>query len=314
MQPLSPDLQLPWSPNPQQEALFKRWTRNTFIVLFVLFIITPWLPVFEQAYEAPERQIVKTKVVLEAAKVIPPKPKPKPKVVAKPKPVPKAEAPKNKVVKNKKTSTAASKTKAKRTVISNSKGLANISSQLSALRGTLNVAGMKNKNITSNNKGIVATVDRKVIGENRATTESLGLDSQDNLMKSSSVKLAAHQTASVEGVSSSAGVSGGTSSHGSFISGRRDDESIRRTMDRHKGKLNALYQRRLNDFPEMHGKFIFELVIEPNGDISKIRLISSELKMNDLETNLLNNIKVINFGVADVSTTKVIYTYNFLPS
>lgn len=317
MQPLSPDLKLPWSPNLQQEALFKRWTRNTFVVLIVLFMLIPWLPVFEQAYEPPEREIVKTKVVLEATKLPPVKPKPViPKAVEKPKPkpVPKAEAPKEKVIKNKKSSSNTSKTKAKKTVINRTKGLASVSSQLSALRGTLNVAGMKKKSVSTTSKGVVATVDRKIIGENRATTESLGLDASDKTMKSSSVKLATHQTASVEGVTSTAGVNGGTSSHGSFISGQRDSESIRRTMDRHKGKLNALYQRRLNDFPEMHGKFRFQLVIEPSGMISSIRLISSDLKMNDLEKDLLKNIKVIDFGVADVTTTKVIYTYNFLPS
>lgn len=316
MQPLSPELKLPWSPNPEQEALFRRWARNTFVAVLVLFIVIPWLPVFEQAYVAPERKIVKTKVVLEAAKVIPPKPiqvKPKPVAKSKPKPVPKAQSPKKKVV-NKKNQTSAAKSKSKKTVINKTKGLDNISSQLSALRGTLNVAGMKRKNVSTTKKGLVATVDRKILGENRATSASLGLDSDDRVMKSSSVKLASHETSSVEGIASSAGVSNGNSTHGTFISGLRDSESIRRTMDRHKGKLNALYQRRLNDFPEMHGKFIFELVIEPNGGISNIRLISSELKVSDLESNLINKIRVINFGMADVSTTKVIYTYNFLPS
>ncbi|TQV76943.1 AgmX/PglI C-terminal domain-containing protein [Aliikangiella marina] len=317
IQPLSPDLKLPWSPNAQQEEKFFKWTRNTFVVLAIFFVIIPWLPVFEQAYQAPEKEIVKTKVVLEAAKIDPPKPKPvKPKPIVKPKPkaTPKAQAPKDKVVKDKRSSTAASKKQSQKTVINKTQGLDNISSQLNALRGTLNVAGMKKKKISTNKKGVVATVNRNITGENRATTESLGLDADDNIMKSTSVKLAAHETASVEGVVSSEGVNGGNSTHGSFISGQRDSESIRRTMDRNKGLLNALYQRRLNESPDMHGKFRFELVIEPNGDISNIRLISSELKMADLETALLSKIRVINFGVADVTTTKVIYTYNFLPS
>lgn len=316
MQPLSPDLELPWSPNAKQEDLFKKWTRNTFIVLMVFFVIIPWLPVFEQEYQATERKIVKTKVVLESVKLDPPKPKavkPKP-VKPKPKKIPKAEAPKNKVAKTNKTSSSSSKKRAKKTVINKTQGLDDISSQLSALRGTLNVAGMKKKKVSSNKKGVVATVNRNITGENRATTESLGLDVADNTMKSTSTKLAAHQTASVEGVVSSDGINGGNATHGSFVSGRRDNESIRRTMDRNKGSLDALYQRSLDDFPEMHGKFRFEMVIEPNGDISNIRLILSELKMNELENNLLSKIKVINFGIADVTTTKVVWTINFLPS
>ncbi len=314
IEPLSPDLVLPWTPNAKQEALFKKWVRNTLVVLLLLFVVIPWLPVFEAEYEPAERKIVKTKVILEAVKL--PKPeaivvKPKTPKKIKPKPVEK----KKKSDLNKATK-ASSKTSSKKR-LTKSKSLSELSSQLSALRGSINVAGMKNKKVVQKRKGMVATVDRNVLGENRTAKASMGVSVDDNLMKSSSVALTGHQTSEVAGVISTgqgAGAGGGSSERGNYVAGRRDDESIRRTMDRNKGRFNSLYQNRLGEYPEIHGKFIFNLVIEPDGRISRLELILSELGLTDLEEDLLKKIKGINFGVADVLATPVQYTYVFFPS
>jgi hypothetical protein len=98
------------------------------------------------------------------------------------------------------------------------------------------------------------------------------------------------------------------------VAGGRDMESIRRVFEQHKGAIYAIYNRALRSDPEIRGKYVFHIVIEPSGVISKIELISSELSDGKLEKKLLARIRVINFGPEDVLATPVNYKFDFLPS
>ncbi len=91
-------------------------------------------------------------------------------------------------------------------------------------------------------------------------------------------------------------------------------QSIRRTLERYKGSVYALYTKALRKSPELNGRFIFEFVILPNGNISKLKLVSSELKAPKLEADMLKKIGGINFGATDNMPTAVQYTFSFLPS
>lgn len=90
-------------------------------------------------------------------------------------------------------------------------------------------------------------------------------------------------------------------------------ESIRRVFEQHKGAIYAIYNRALRKDPEIRGKYVFHIVIEPSGAISKIELISSELGNSALEQKLLTRIQVIDFGPEDVVATPVNYRFDFLP-
>jgi hypothetical protein len=59
---------------------------------------------------------------------------------------------------------------------------------------------------------------------------------------------------------------------------------------------------------------VIEMVIEPSGDVSAVKLISSELRDNDLVTKILTRIRLINFGSANVLRTRVNYSLDFLPN
>ncbi len=314
VEPLSPDLELPWTPNAKQEELFKRWTKRSLIVALLFYIVIPWLPVFEAEYVEPERQIVRTKVVLEAVKVPPVKPvvlEPKPEPLPKVKPKPE----KPKVVKPSAKKSSAPKVKPKTTKasLSRSKSLSSLSS-LKALRGKLNVAGLKKKTALTSNKGLVATVDRDVLGENRATQASLGVKIDEGVMKRTSASLAGHQTSSVEGIVVEGGNEIGDESNYNYVSGLRDSESIKMEVERRKGAIYSLYYEAMNENPELHGVFVFKMVIEPDGKISQLDLVSSELGYAELEAKMLARIRAINFGPADVATTTVQYRFRFVPS
>ena len=101
---------------------------------------------------------------------------------------------------------------------------------------------------------------------------------------------------------------------GSAVGGGRSDEAIRRVMDQHKGAIFAIYNRALRQDPTLQGKFVFEMVIEPSGEVSAIKLVSSELSDKALIEKILARIRLINFGRADVLRTRVNYSLDFLPN
>lgn len=99
----------------------------------------------------------------------------------------------------------------------------------------------------------------------------------------------------------------------SQIVGDRDIEAIRKTLDANKGAVYALYRRALRENPDLEGKLTVSLTIEPDGRLSLVALISSELDFDALEQKLLARIRMINFGEANVKQTKLEYAFNFLP-
>jgi hypothetical protein len=85
-------------------------------------------------------------------------------------------------------------------------------------------------------------------------------------------------------------------------------------MDQQKGGIFAVYNRALRQDPTLQGKFVFEMVIEPSGEVSDVKMISSELKDSELVGKILARIRLINFGAASVLRTRVNYSLDFLPN
>ena len=84
-------------------------------------------------------------------------------------------------------------------------------------------------------------------------------------------------------------------------------------MDKNKGAIFAIYNRALRKDPTLEGKFVFEMLIEPNGAISEVKLISSDLNNKALERRILARIKLIRFPAASVIKTRLNYSFDFLP-
>ena len=319
LQPLALDLALPWKPLAEQEEKFKKWSIRAAIFLLVLFIVVPFLPVFE-AELIPKEKLIKTKVILERSELPVAEPevvKSPPKPVVKPEPVKEKPKLKKEKAKPKLGNNTAKSVKKKpvntKASVAKSHGLAKVSSELSALRGALNVAGMKKKKITSKNAGIVATVSHNKLGENTANRRATGISVNENLMKGEVSSLAAHQTTAVDGVVTE-GVSNGSVEYRSYKSGQRDMDSIRRIFEEKKGAIYALYNRALDEYPDLNGKFVFRLVILPSGKITGLKLVTSELALSSLEQDMLSRIQQIDFGPEEVSSTEVEYKFVFIPS
>jgi len=311
------DFVLPWDATRQEDERFNRILKRLFLVFLLLAIVFPWLPLPEIRQELEEIVPPTMAKVLLQQKLPAPKPpppvaeqtpveKPQVKSAAAPGPAP----PKGKAVAK--------------------LGVGAFSSQLQSLRSSLDVARLQARN-TNIKTGAAARTTRSVLGRETATKTSGGVNTSVMNGSGNGTQLAGRSGVAVDsplgygdgsgggGTGSGTGSGGGTGvggggRHASSVAGGRDMESIRRVFEQHKGAIYAIYNRALRSDPEIRGKYVFHIVIEPSGVISKIELVSSELGDNKLEQKLLARIRVIDFGPEDVLETPVNYKFDFLPS
>ena len=300
------ELELPWSSLQNQDSDFNKILVRILKVLLVLFILVPWLPIFESEKDKIED---KAPELSETAKIVlkplfiknmipPPVPKAKPKL--KPKKIV------GNVVKN--------VTPQEKTSVKNI-GVAAFSKQLSSLRNSLDLSRLQKKNV-SRSTGKTENTQRTALGKKNVTKPSAGIKN-DTLKPVRSTQLASHQTTEVLSPLDDGNATASSQrslEYGAKRTSGRDMESIRRTFEKYKGSINSLYVRALRKNPELQGKFLFQIIIEPDGSISKITLVTSELGDATLESKLLRRFSTIKFDKADVDPTPVKYTWNFLPS
>ncbi|EON93271.1 TonB family C-terminal domain-containing protein [Marinobacter lipolyticus SM19] len=307
------DFALPWDASAEEDSRFKRILKRLGLLFLLFALVFPWLPLPEIEREEKERiPPALAKVLVEQRKVAPPPPppepvkeevseQPKPKKETAPKPAPRKEV----QAARKKVSTM---------------GVAAFSDELSSLRSSVDVAKLQARN-TNVATGAAARAARSILGATSATKTSGGVNSSEMNSTGTGTQLASHSSTAVEspigGGTGGTGVGGGSGSgggsHRSTVDGGRDMESIRRVFEQHKGAIYALYNRALRSNPNVKGKFVFHIVIQPNGSISSIKLVDSQLGDKTLETKLLARIQMISFGPEDVAATPVNYKFDFMP-
>jgi periplasmic protein TonB len=107
---------------------------------------------------------------------------------------------------------------------------------------------------------------------------------------------------------------GGAVTPGGGGKASRSLEDIKLVFERNKGAIYALYNRALRDEPGLQGKVVLELKIAPTGEVTGLRIVSSELKAAELEAKLLARIRQFDFGAKDVAVMVVTWPVDFLPS
>jgi len=100
------------------------------------------------------------------------------------------------------------------------------------------------------------------------------------------------------------------------VSGKasRAREEVEIVFDRNKGALYALYGRALRDQPELSGKVVLEFTILPSGEVSNVRVVSSELKDEELLKKIVARVRLIRFKAADVEPLTVSKPIDFFPA
>lgn len=307
--PYAIDLKLPWQEDEIQKAKFKRILKRLLIPLFILFLVIPWLPAPDIAYEERELDIVKTKIVLEPVVIEPEatpepvRPRLKPKV--KPKPLQK---------KPSKAKTAAEKAKDKeKKKVAEQAGVEALAEQLSSLQ-QLDFTALNKKNVSTSKGGEIARADSTVLGEDKLTQKSQGIKIDDDMMKRENVALAAHESTTLDGFIDDGAPSSDSENYYSDLKSIRSVESIRRVLEAGKSRANLYYQRELRNNPSLAGVLVFDMVIEPGGKVSNLKVVSSELDFPELEKKILDVVRNLDFGAEDVSPRKIQYKFNFVPS
>lgn len=305
---IGPDSVLPWSSSEQEDIYFRRLLRNCLIAFAVVAIVIPFLPVPEITREQKEtlppqlaRVILEKK---ELPKPVPVKPKPKPKEEKKPEV--KKEVPKEKPKPEPKPVDQVQKAKEKAAI----SGVLAFQDDLAEMRDSVDVEDLASQNL-DRGETQAAKSERSII-TSKAKSSSGGIQtaalSRDTGGAALSGKEDTQVTSDFDKLAKKQG-----SSAGSAASGGRSDQAVRRVMDKNKGAIFAIYNRALRKDPTLQGKFVFELLIEPDGTISEAKVISSDLNNPDLERKIISRVRLIRFPTSNVIKTRVNYSFDFLP-
>lgn len=305
---------LPWSASADEDARFGKFLRIGLIAFALLGIAAALIPVPELSREQAERVPPQlAKVILEKQKLPEPKPEPKPqpKKAERQKPEPKPEPEKKPEPKPKpKEKPPAAKVKLAREKAANS-GLMQMQDDLMAMRDSVDVAEVSGAQLAGS-AAKAKTVERSVIGD-RAKATSGGVQTASLSRDTGGAALAARETTQVENAQAS-GSAREVAKKVRREKSSRAEQSIRGVMEANKGAIYAIYNRALRRDPMLQGKVTVKLVIEPDGSVSAISIVNSELDNASLERKLLARIRLINFGAANVEQTTLNYSIDFLPS
>jgi periplasmic protein TonB len=285
---------LPWSPSEEMERRFRVILRNLTIAFLVIAIIIPFLPRHKQTVNTeslPERVV---QLVMEPPPPPPPPPPPKPEKqvekVPTPKPVPQPVDPRIKA--------------------SKSGLLANID-DLAALRDVDLDKFSKNQQKTTD-PGDVSQVTRNIISSKVGGTSGGISAPTSSGLAAGSGSLRGIYTTQVKDPNLATG-QGQTRGGGSGKASRSADE-IALVFTRNKGAIDSMYARALRDNPALQGKVVIELTIAPSGDITSVRIVSSELNDKPFEEKLRARIMLFKFEAKDVATLTATKPIDFFPA
>ena len=302
-----PELILPWQSSVEEDNRFRKILRGMLAVFVAFAIVVPLLPVEELTREKQEEIPPHlARVILEKKELPPPVP-----VAPKPKPVEKKEPEKPKPVEK-----AKEKPEPKpKDVVKEARKVAEVSGVLAfqddlmEMRDSLDLDSL-NQTQLSRGEASAAKVERSIITSG-AKASTGGIQTAALSRDTGGPALSGRETTRVASAIASQAQEAGESASAQM--GGRSDESIRRVMDRNKGAIFAIYNRALRKDPMLEGKLVFEMVIDSDGAITDVQLLSSELEDESLTRKILSRIRLIRFEQEQVITTRVNYSFDFLP-
>lgn len=297
---------LPWETDEQEAARFRK-ILLTFLIVSILFsAIIPFLKVDKpdrnRSVTIPPRLV---KMVLEQKKEV--KPPPPPPKEEEPEPEPEKEEPKPEEPKPEEPKPEPEKKTAKEVA---KKHIA-VFDALADLRDPDDMQDLRKNQSMSNDAGEAAQVTRSLITK-KATQGSGGIRVATASRSSGTGSLAGQNTTNIK--SDIGDAVANTKIRNKSGSLKRSSENIQLAFDKNKSQIDSLYQRALRKDPSLQGRVNFKLTILPNGTVSKVSIVSSELNNPALEKRLLSRIKRIKFGALDVAVWEGTYLINFFPS
>ena len=321
-----PEPELPWAEHQEDRGF--RWLMIIMVVLFLgagLTFNAIKLP------EIVEKNLVDisprlAKLILEKQKVKPPPPKKeKPKEEKKKEPEKKKkEKPKEKPKEKKKEKPKEKKKEVKKEDardVAKKSGLIALADELEDLRDSFDLDDtLKLPQQTEGKQAaVVATSSDLLTAGAQTSSGGIKTDTLNRNIKTS--ELTQRKTTRVESkieadanklAKASTGQKQKGSGSGSLA--KRSADEIERVFQKNKGSIFNLYNRALRKNPSLAGKVVIELTISPNGQVTAVKVLSSELGDKKLERKLVIKIKKFKFSTANVTEITVPYPIDFLPS
>jgi protein TonB len=288
--------ELPWGLGEESEARFVKLLRTLLIIATILAIIIALLPERERARMKPEDlpdRVVQ--LIVEKPKPPPPPPPPEPEPEAeKPKPqeTPKpVEKPKPNV---------------------RNQGMLALADELADLRDqNLDLKDPQLKTPVADarsERNLITSQAGRASGGINTANMARGFGGGAGAIGTHTSTQVQHGT----GLDPNAG--GKVQRTGTSGKSSRAREEVEIVFDRNKGALYALYGRALREKPELAGKLVLEFTIAPSGEITNVRVVSSELNDPELEKKIVARVRQIRFKAADVEPLTVSKPIDFFPA
>ncbi len=297
---------LPWVES-NEDRNFRRLT----IALLIIFMVAGLVLNSLTLPELTQKRLVDVsprlaQLILEKQKLKPPPPK-----IVKPKP----EEKKDQAEKPKEVKKETPKQKDAREVAQQS-GLIALADELADLRESFDLDNMTELPQQTSGKQAIEIAGASDLLTSQAKQSSGGITTNTLTRKIETSELATRKTTSVTSniKSRSETQLSGTGRSQTGPSATRSAEEIERVFQENKGVIFAIYNRALRKNPSLTGKVLIELIIDPDGRVIKVTIVSSELEDEKLERKLVLKIKKFKFSRADVPQVTVSYPIDFLPS
>jgi len=161
--------------------------------------------------------------------------------------------------------------------------------------------------------GEAARNERSMI-TSKVGTASGGINTANMSRNTGGTGIAGRSTTRVENPVAGIGPAGGARRTGTSGKASRSREEIELVFDKNKGAIFALYNRALRNDPSLEGKLVLRLTIAPNGIVTFCEIISSELGDTELESKLVQRIKLFRFEAKDVEAITTTKPIDFFPA
>jgi TonB family protein len=286
---------LPLLADTRQEQRFKRYIRIGLLLWLFIVVAVRLLPVHPPVV-VPAKELLPAAVELKLEE--PPK-KEEPKK-PEPKPIPKPQVP---------TPTPDAHREAQ-------KALSAMKDQFADLRSLLKNEPLASAKPLKEKVDGPARSERSLLTSNiTAASGGINTSSMSSGFGGGAGSLKGHST--TQGVQSfahdmKAGGEGARRS-GAGTKAARSREEIEMVFDRNKSSIYNLYNRALRNDPALQGKVVLQLTIQPTGDVTDCKVLSSELKNEELERKLIALIKMFHFESRDVEVMTTTKPIDFFP-
>lgn len=312
---------LPWSDSENDRKVVGYIFISLFVcsILYTIIMFLPLPPVKEQKLEVVAPRLAKL-IIEHQKKVQPPpplpqvkkkeKPKPRPKKAEKPKPQPKKLAPR-KTVRPRPDRAALARRQAQQHIAEVQDALAdlrqmNVASSIEHTRPIRRAAGGHAARNHDKTTAIIAAQANKGSG---------GINSYRLSRATGSTHLQGRRTTAVTSALATEQARGGGTGRGDGSRAHtRPSDEIELVFQKNKGSIFSLYTRALRRDPTLQGKVVLELTISPAGHVTKVRVVSSEIKDAKLLQQLKMRVRLFRFPAKNVDTLIVKYPIDFLPT